>query len=81
MSTIISLGTPNLDWDVLARTVERTGLPIWLELNGSVHGVLLPVADAQRLMGRYALAAEDLLEASTKAPHTASWDNPVSDAS
>jgi hypothetical protein len=53
MSTIISLSNPELDWEMLVRTVERTGAPIWLELNGAVQGVLLPTLNAQRLLGRY----------------------------
>ena len=53
MGTVISLSTPELDWEVLVRTVERTGAPLWLELNGTIQGVLLPAANAQRLLGRY----------------------------
>jgi hypothetical protein len=53
MGTIISLSTPDLDWDVLTRVVERTGTPIWLELDGTIQGVLLPVGEAQRLVGQY----------------------------
>jgi len=53
MGTIISLSTPNLDWAVLARTVERTGMPIWLEVDGTIQGVLLPTNEAQRLLGQY----------------------------
>lgn len=53
MGTIISLSTPNLDWEVLARTVERTGVPLWLELDGTIQGVLLTAHDAEQLMGRY----------------------------
>jgi len=53
MDTVISLGTPDLDWEVLTRVVERTGTPIWLELDGTIQGVLLPTSEAHRLLGRY----------------------------
>lgn len=62
MGTIISLSTPNLDWEILARTVERTGMPIWLELEGTVQGVLLPSSAAHRLMGRYTQARREPTE-------------------
>ena len=53
MDNMISLSTQDIDWEVLARTVERTGTPLWLELDGTVQGVLLPSSDARRLMGQY----------------------------
>jgi hypothetical protein len=53
MDTVISLGTPNLDWAVLARVVERTNTPVWLELDGTIQGVLLPTSEAHRLLGQY----------------------------
>ncbi len=53
MGTIISLSTPDLDWAVLTRVVERTGTPIWLEVDGTIQGVLLPTREAQRLLGQY----------------------------
>ncbi len=52
MGTIVSLSTPNLDWAVLTRVVEM-GTPIWLELDGTIQGVLLPTTDAHRLLGQY----------------------------
>lgn len=50
---VISLGTPDIDWEVLARVVERTGAPLWLEVDGTIQGVLLPADAARRLMGHY----------------------------
>jgi len=56
MNNIISLSGDNIDWELLARVVERSGLPLWLELGGTVQGVLLPSSDARRLMGHYTAA-------------------------
>ncbi len=53
MDQMISLNTMDLDWEVLVRMVERTKRPVWLEIEGTVQGVLLPAKDAQRLMGHY----------------------------
>ena len=53
MDHMISLHTMQLDWEVLVRLVERTQRPVWLEIDGTVQGVLLPATDAQRLMGHY----------------------------
>ena len=50
---LIALDTDTPDWEQLARTVERSGDPIWRVLDGAVRGMLLPTTDAQRLMGRY----------------------------
>lgn len=51
MSSIISLRTPDLDWEVLVRSVERTGVPVWLELDGVLQGVLLAPTEVHRLLG------------------------------
>ena len=53
MDNIISLSATHIDWELLTRMVERSGLPLWLELDGTVQGVLLPSSDARRLMGAY----------------------------
>lgn len=54
MDHVISLSSPDLDWELLARTVERAHEPLWLEVGGMIRGVLLPADVARRLMGRYA---------------------------
>jgi len=50
---IITLDTDTPDWEQLARAVERSGDPVWLVLDGTIRGMLLPTVAAQRLMGRY----------------------------
>lgn len=64
------MSTSNLDWEVLARGVERTHYPLWLELDGTVQGVLLPSVDAQRLMGRYGQTAGDPFDELSIVPPT-----------
>jgi hypothetical protein len=53
MDHVISLNSPDLDWELLAQTVERAHEPLWLEVGGMIRGVLLPADAARRLMGRY----------------------------
>ena len=53
MDHVISLNSPDLDWELLAQTVERVHEPLWLEVGGMIRGVLLPSDAARRLMGRY----------------------------
>ena len=62
MDSIISLSATDIDWELLARNVERSGLPVWLELDGTVQGVLLPSSDARRLMGQYTEAQQPRAE-------------------
>lgn len=42
MDQMISLSRIDLDWEVLVRLVERTQQPLWLKIEGTVQGVLLP---------------------------------------
>ena len=53
MEKFISLSARNLDWEHLVRLVERTNQPVWLELDGTLQGVLLGTTDAYRLFGYY----------------------------
>jgi hypothetical protein len=53
MDHMISLSRVDLDWEVLVRMVERTKRPLWLEIEGTVQGVVLPATEARRLMGHY----------------------------
>ena len=52
--TIVSLEAPGSDWARLVRFVERSGQPLWLEADGEIRGILLPIAQARRLMGCWA---------------------------
>jgi hypothetical protein len=60
MDRVVSLNARDLDWELLAQTVERAGRPLWLELGGLIRGVLLPTDTARRLMGQYVQAHTDL---------------------
>lgn len=53
MDHVVSLNSSDLDWELLAQTVERAHQPLWLEVGGMIRGVLLPADAARRLMGRY----------------------------
>lgn len=65
MDHVISLNSPDLDWELLAQTVERAHEPLWLEVGGMIRGVLLPSDAARRLMGRYVQShAEQALDQS-----------------
>ncbi|HSH81855.1 MAG TPA: hypothetical protein VLA19_25290 [Herpetosiphonaceae bacterium] len=48
---VVSLEALGIDWPKLVRFVERSGLPLWLEADGEIRGVLLPAREARRLMG------------------------------
>lgn len=48
---VVSLEALGTDWPNLVRFVERSGLPLWLEADGEIRGVLLPAREARRLMG------------------------------
>src|SRR4051794_26668350 len=52
---IVSLEAPGTDWTRLIRFVERSGQPLWIEVDGEIHGVLLPSDQARRLLGYYAM--------------------------
>lgn len=69
----VSLEAPGTDWAQLARFVEHSGRPLWLEADGEVRGVLLPATEARRFMGRYIKqgaghAAEQLADGEPEAP-------------
>jgi hypothetical protein len=51
---IVPLEAPDTDWANLVRFVERSGQPLWLEAEGEVRGVLLPIARVRRLMAQLA---------------------------
>lgn len=46
--------TAAVDWRTVVDTVQRTGAPVALEMDGTVYGVLLPTEDATRVVARYA---------------------------
>lgn len=50
----IALNTFSGDWNMLAQELEREGAPVALEISGALHGILLPLQDAQRVVERYA---------------------------
>lgn len=46
------------DWNTLAQELERGGEPIALVINDTLHGILLPANEAQRVVERYAARIE-----------------------
>jgi hypothetical protein len=50
----ITLNTWNGDWTALAQELEGGNEPIALEINGTLHGVLVPAHAATPLITRYA---------------------------
>lgn len=50
----ITLNTFHGDWQAVARELERTGEPIALLIDQTPYGILLPAAEGQRVIARYA---------------------------
>lgn len=53
MYRVIALHAAAIEWERLGQTVEQTGSPVWLELDEALHGVRIPIRDAERICRNY----------------------------